>query len=133
MVTFMDKEKAFVESQRVMRFNSLTPDGRIHSVPICFAFDGVNLYAHAKSRGTRRWRDILENKTSSVELDYYSDDWSQLKGVLIDVNPVFVEPGPEQKQALIMLRDKYEQYWGMLDEATSMVRMEPTRIVSWGL
>lgn len=105
----------------------------MHSVPICYAFDGVNLYAHAKSRRTKRWRNITKDRTASVEIDSYSDDWSLLKGVLIDVKPNFVDAGPEQKKALSLLRSKYEQYRTMLGDATPVVKMEPERVVSWGL
>ena len=130
---FSSNEKSFIESQRVMRFNSLTPGGRIHSVPICYAFDGDDLYAHAKSKGTKRWRNIVKNETASVEIDSYSDDWSQLKGVLIYVKPSFVDTGPEQKRALSLLRGKYKQYRTMLDDSTPVVKMEPEHVVSWGL
>jgi len=132
-IAFSGKEESFVESQRVMRFNSLTPGGRIHSVPICYAFDGANLYAHARSKETRRWRNIVKNETASVEIDSYSDDWSLLKGVLIDVKPRFVDTGPEQKKALSLLRSKYKQYRTMLDDSTPVVKMKPEHIVSWGL
>jgi nitroimidazol reductase NimA-like FMN-containing flavoprotein (pyridoxamine 5'-phosphate oxidase superfamily) len=132
-VAFSSKEKSFVESQRVMRFNSLTPDGRIHSVPICYAFDGANLYAHANSKETRRWRNIMRNETASIEIDYYSDDWSLLKGILIDVKPSFVDAGPDQKKALSLLRNKYKQYQTMLGNSTPIVKMEPVHVVSWGL
>jgi hypothetical protein len=81
-----------------MRFNSLTPSGKIHSVPICYAFDGTSLRAHARSKGTKRWWNIKKNETASVEIDSYSDDWSLLKGVLIDIEPSFVDTGPEQKR-----------------------------------
>jgi len=132
-VAFSSKEKSFIESQRVMRFNSLTPGGRIHSVPICYALDGDNLYAHASSKKNRRWRNIMKNETASVEIDSYSDDWSQLKGVLIYVKPSFVDTGPEQKRALSLLRGKYKQYRTMLDDSTPVVKMEPEHVVSWGL
>ena len=131
--TFSSKERFFIVSQRVMRFNSLTPGGRIHSVPICYAFDGVNLYAHARSKETKRWRNIMRNKTASVEIDSYSDDWSQLKGVLIYMKPVFVDAGPEQKKALSLLRSKFKQYRTMLGDSTPVVKMEPEGVVSWGL
>lgn len=133
MAAFSSKENSFIESQRVMRFNSLTPEGRIHSVPICYAFDGTNLYAHAKSKETKRWRNIVKKEAASVELDSYSEDWSQLKGILIDIEPSFVEAGAEQEKAISLLRSKYRQYQTMLDDSTPVVRMEPKHIMSWGL
>ena len=132
-LVFSKKEKSFVESQRVMRFNSLTPGGRIHSVPICYSFDGANLYAHARNKKTKRWRNIKKDGTASVEIDSYSDNWSLLKGVLIYVKPTFVDAGPEQKKALSLLRGKYAQYRKMLGDTTPVVKMEPERVVSWGL
>ena len=116
-----------------MRFNSLTPGGRIHSVAICYAFDGANLFAHARNKEAKRWRNIVENKTASVEIDSYSDDWSRLKGVLIYARPIFVDAGPEQKNALSLLRSRYKQYRTMLDDSTPVVKVEPERVVSWGL
>lgn len=130
---FSSEERSFIESQRVMRFNSLTPGGRIHSVPICYVFDGANLYAHAKSKQAKRWKNIAKDATASVEIDSYADDWSLLKGVLIDVKPSFVDAGPEQAKALSLLRTKYGQYRTMLGDTTPVVKMEPEHVVSWGL
>jgi len=75
----------------------------------------------------------MMNETASVEIDSYSDDWSQLKGVLIFVKPSFVDTGPEQKRGLSLLKGKYEQYRSMLDGSTPVVKMEPEQVVSWGL
>ena len=75
----------------------------------------------------------MKNKTASVEIDSYSDHWSQLKGVLIYVKPSFIDTGPEQKRALSLLRGKYRQYLTMLDDSTPVVKMVPEDVVSWGL
>jgi len=83
-----------------MRFNSTSGGGEIHSVPVCFAFDGSNFFVHAKRYNAKRWKNIKLNNSVSLELDSYSDDWSKLKGVLILGKAGFLESGHDHEGAL---------------------------------
>ena len=137
MVTeFSEKQKVFISSQGVLRFNSLTPDGQIHSVPLCFAFDGRNFYVHCANKGAKRWRNLKKNSVVSVELDSYVDDWSGNKGVLVYGKAIFLESGHEdQRKGISLLGEKYVQYREKFkpNDSIAIVKMEPSKIMSWFL
>lgn len=133
---FSEKQKAFISSQGVLRFNSLTPAGQIHSVPLCFAFDGRNFYVHCGNKGAQRWRNLRKNNIVSVELDSYVDDWSGNKGLLVYGKSMFLQPGQEeQRKGLSLLKQKYVQYREKfkLDDSVEILKVEPSRIMNWFL
>ena len=133
---FSEKQKVFIASQGVLRFNSLTADGQIHSVPLCFAFDGRNFYVHCANRNAKRWRNLKKNNVISVELDSYVDDWSANKGLLVYGKAVFLQPGQEeQRRGISLLKEKYVQYREKfkLNDSIVMVKLEPSKIMNWFL
>src|SRR5208337_4544514 len=133
---FSEKQKVFIASQGVLRFNSLTPDGQIHSVPLCFAFDRRNFYVHCANRSAKRWRNLKKNNVVSVELDSYVDDWSGNKGILVYGKAMFLEPGQEeQRKGISLLKEKYVQYREKfkLNDSIVMVKLEPSKIMNWFL
>jgi nitroimidazol reductase NimA-like FMN-containing flavoprotein (pyridoxamine 5'-phosphate oxidase superfamily) len=133
---FSEKQKAFIASQGVLRLNSLTADGQIHSVPVCFAFDGRNFYVHCANRTAKRWRNLKKNNTISVELDSYTDDWSGNKGILVYGKAMFLEPGQEEQgKGMSLLREKYVQYREKfkLNDPIVIAKLEPSKIMSWFL
>ena len=115
-----------------MRFNSHTSSRNIHSIPICFAFDGTNIYAHRANPDAQRWKNVEKNDAVSVEMDHYVDDWSDLKGVMIYGKASFLDSGPEQKKAVSLLKQKYSQYQQRLSDSVVVVKVAPTRVISWG-
>ena len=133
---FSEKQKAFVAGQGVLRFNSLTPDGQIHSVPLCFAFDGRNFYVHCANRSAKRWKNLKKNNVVSVELDSYVDDWSGNKGILVYGKAMFLQPGQEeQRKGISLLKEKYVQYREKfkLNDSIVIVKLEPSKIMNWFL
>ena len=133
---FSEKQKVFIASQGVLRLNSLTADDQIHSVPVCFAFDGRNFYVHSANRTAKRWRNLKKNNTVSVELDSYRDDWSGNKGILVYGKAMFLEPGQEeQRKGMSLLREKYVQYREKFkpNDPIVIVKLEPSKVMSWFL
>lgn len=136
MSELSEKQKVFIASQGVLRFNSLTPEGQVHSVPLCFAFDGHNFYVHCANRSAKRWGNIEKNDVVSVELDSYVDDWSGNKGLLVYGEAVFLQSGQEeQRKGLSLLKGKYVQYREKykLNDSTVIVKLEPSKIMNWFL
>jgi nitroimidazol reductase NimA-like FMN-containing flavoprotein (pyridoxamine 5'-phosphate oxidase superfamily) len=130
--SFSEKEKQFLQTERVARFNSLTQSGRIHAVPICYAFDGTSFFFHALG-DRKRWRDLPKNDGVSVEVDYYSDDWSKLKGVLVYGKASILSSGTDHDKGVKLLREKYAQYQTVLTDDTRIVSVPASDIVSWNL
>ena len=97
---------------RVARLATVSPDGRPHVVPICFAVEGDTLYtavdAKPKStRALRRLANIEQNPRVEVVIDHYEDDWSCLWWVRLRGRARVVD---RDDRALELLQAKYEQY-----------------------
>jgi PPOX class probable F420-dependent enzyme len=104
-----------VETARVARLATLTPDGRPHLVPVCFALDGQTLYTSVdakpkRSRALQRLENVRANPEVCVLVDEWHEDWSLLWWVRLRGRARVLEAGEELARAHELLRAKYEQY-----------------------
>jgi PPOX class probable F420-dependent enzyme len=104
-----------VEKARIARLATLTPEGRPHLVPICFALDGDLLYTAVdekpkRSRRLQRLANVRAHPEVAVLVDHYDEDWSRLWWVRLNGAARVVEEGDELERALRLLAGKYEQY-----------------------
>ena len=136
---FEPRVRAFVATRRVARLATADAQGVPHVVPICYVFDGLNLYSaldrkpkRVAPRRLRRVRNIAENPRVAVVVDDYSEDWSCLAYVLIQGRAEMLEDGEERAAAESMLRDKYPQYAEMLEEGCAVLKVTADRVTSWG-
>jgi PPOX class probable F420-dependent enzyme len=100
---------------RVGRLGTVTPEGRPHLVPCCFALVGDTVYSaiDAKPKSTtalRRLANVRSEPRASLLVDHYAEDWSTLWWVRVDGTARVVDGGPERADALDALADKYDQY-----------------------
>jgi PPOX class probable F420-dependent enzyme len=100
---------------RVARLGTLTPEGRLHLVPICFALDGDRLYTTVdakpkRSRALQRLANVRANPEVCVLVDRWDEDWSALWWVRLRGRARVLETGEEHERALGLLRAKYVQY-----------------------
>jgi PPOX class probable F420-dependent enzyme len=107
--------RELVSGARVARLATLTPDGRLHLVPISFALEGDTLFSAVdekpkRSRRLQRLANVRANPEVAVLVDHYDEDWSRLWWVRLRGTGRIVEHGPEFQAALALLADKYEQY-----------------------
>jgi len=133
------REKAFLRSARVARLATADASGQPHVIPICYAFDGRDLYSpiDEKPKRTsplrlRRIRNIGSNPKVAVVVDRYVEDWKRLAYVLIFGRAKLLTRGPTHKRAVLLLRRKYLQYRRMAIEDRPMIQIQPTRVTSWG-
>jgi PPOX class probable F420-dependent enzyme len=104
-----------VENARIARLATLTPQGRPHLVPICFALAGDVLYTAVdekpkRSRRLQRLANVRAHPDVTVLVDHYDEDWSRLWWVRLNGAARIVEEGDELETALRLLADKYDQY-----------------------
>jgi PPOX class probable F420-dependent enzyme len=104
-----------VAEARVARLASLTPDGRLHLVPICFAVDGETLYTaidakQKRSQRPQRLANVLAHPGVCVLVDEWDEDWSRLWWVRLRGRARVLEAGEEHARAHVLLRGKYAQY-----------------------
>ena len=132
------KEKHFIRSARVARL-ATDNKGQPHVIPICYVFDGQELYSPIDEKPKKsspqllkRIRNIRANPYVSVVVDRYDDDWKKLAYVLITGRAKILLGGQKHKRAVLLLRRKYPQYRKMAIHKRPMIQIRPTRLKGWG-
>ncbi|HVA85674.1 MAG TPA: hypothetical protein VNF73_05050 [Candidatus Saccharimonadales bacterium] len=141
-----DREWRFLATARRATLGTMAADGRIRLLPICF----VVLQAEnelptiwsplddkpkhvADPHALARVRDVAARPESTLLVDRWDEDWTQLGWLRIEVTGALVEPAaPGHATAVTALRTRYPQYAGHRLEIRPMLRFEPVRAVSWG-
>ena len=135
-----EAEIAFVQVQRVARLATADLDGHPHVVPVCYAYDGTHFYIPLDEKpktvaesNLRRVRNIVARHEASLLIDQYDDDWSRLGYVLVHGHAGLLQPEDSQHtQALVLLRERYDQYRSMMLEKHSVIIITPDSVTSWG-
>jgi PPOX class probable F420-dependent enzyme len=100
-----------VAQARVGRLATVTPNGRPHTVPVCFALSHGRIYtaidAKPKSgRPLQRLENVRATGRASLLVDHYEEDWSRIWWVRVDGAAEVLE----SETAVDALAAKYEQY-----------------------
>jgi PPOX class probable F420-dependent enzyme len=104
-----------VAAARVGHLATVTPTGRPHLVPCCFAVAGETIYSavDAKPKSTlalRRLANIRAHPEVSLLVDHYAEDWTELWWVRVDGAARIIEDRAGQEDARAVLAAKYRQY-----------------------
>jgi PPOX class probable F420-dependent enzyme len=121
--------------ERVARVATASATGTPHLVPVCHVLLDGKLY-FASDAGARKVKNLKANPRVAVTVDLYSDDWSNLKGVMLQGTTRLIEKGPRFRKIRRLLYAKYPQYPGeaALEESeVVIVEVTPARVFSWGV
>jgi PPOX class probable F420-dependent enzyme len=104
-----------IRTAKVARLATIREEGSPHVVPICFALDGDTLFfaVDAKPKRTadlQRLRNIASNRTVSILVDHYEDDWQKLWWVRLDGTARVVTHETEAQGMIDALVERYPQY-----------------------
>jgi PPOX class probable F420-dependent enzyme len=136
-----DKERGILLAGRVARMATADDSGRPHVVPVCFAYDGRNIFTPVDKKkksvrpgALKRVVNIMSNPRVSLVIDGYYEDWRRLYYVLIQGFAQILEDGDEYRDSLNILARKYPQYkkMGLEEAGLPVIKIIPERIVSWG-
>ena len=94
---------------------TVSPGGKPHAVPICYALDGDSIYFavdHKPKRtpDLRRLDNIAANPAVAVLVQHYEHDWDRLWWVRVDGTARIVEDAGQRSRAIELLIDRYSQY-----------------------
>lgn len=129
----------------VARLATLDPQRRPHQVPLVFVNYAGRLWSPVDGKPKQegeltRVRNAFANPAASLLLDHYSDDWTQLWWLHIDVvlDVVRLNDAPEStvktaQEAVEALQRKYPQYehTPVLRDPPTLLVMQPLRFTSW--
>jgi PPOX class probable F420-dependent enzyme len=122
-------------AERVCRVATVGEAGTPHLVPVCHAMIGDCLY-FGSGDDARKVLNLQDNPRIALTVDLYAEDWSQIKGVMVQGRAKLVRRGPAFTRARRRLYEKYPQYArdAALSVADSViVEVTPTHVFSWGL
>ena len=134
-----DRQRRFLDAQRVARLATADAAGRPHVVPICYALIGNTVYftideKPKKQPGARlkRLANLRENPLAALVVDRYHDDWSRLGWVMVQGRAEVLASGSEHDLAQAHLRARYPQLASMRIEGLPVVAVRVDHVASWG-
>ena len=125
----------FVRWARVSRVATVSGEGVPHLVPVCHALLGRKVYV-GSGNDALKIRNLQANPRITLTVDEYSDQWSSLKGVMVQGRARLIARGPEFTRVREALYDKYPQYSKEAALAPSdsvIIEITPSRVFTWGL
>jgi PPOX class probable F420-dependent enzyme len=128
------KVSKLIARERVCRVATAGADGHPHLVPVCHVVAGDRIY-FGSGKDARKVANLRENPRITVTVDLYAEDWSSLRGVMVQGTATLIERGSRFTQARGWLYAKYPQYPEDAALATSdsvIVEVSPTRVFTWG-
>lgn len=131
----MPKERwqKLLKEGRVARLATHSEESRIHLVPVCYTYDGKDIFI-GTSLDSKKVKNLKKNSNASLLIDLYVEDWSRLKGVMIQGKAVVIEGGKEFEKAKKLLYEKYPQYEAnapIEEHESAIIKLTPEKIVSW--
>ncbi len=130
--------RRFLAHSPVGHLATSTKSGKPQVVPVCFIFDGKSIYSSIDMKPKRigpehlrRVLNINENPRVSLVVDLYSEDWRELRYVIVNGLANIIKKGREHQRAVSLLRKKYHQYRSMRIEQRPIIRIRPRAFISW--
>ena len=126
-------EREFLETARVARLATVSPEGAAHAVPICPLFEKGLFYLGTDS-DTVKVRHLRANPRVALVFDDYTEDWRHLRGVMVE-GEARVVTGRAFRSVRARLYRKFSQYEAIAplsDRDAVAVEIKPRRKVSWG-
>jgi nitroimidazol reductase NimA-like FMN-containing flavoprotein (pyridoxamine 5'-phosphate oxidase superfamily) len=124
-----------IEWERACRVATVSPRHVPHLVPVCHVLVDGKLY-FASEKTARKVRNLRANPVVALTVDLYSDEWSNLKGVMVQGTAALIDKGPRFRRIRKALYAKYPQYpeQAAIGESDSVVvEVTPTNVFSWGI
>ena len=124
-----------VARERIMRVATAGRSRMPHLVPVCHVLVDGKVY-FASDTDARKVLNLKANPRIAVTVDLYSEDWSNLKGVMIQGTTRFIDKGLRFRKIRRLLYEKYPQYpeeAALRASEVFMVEVTPTNVFSWGM
>ena len=123
----------FLIRERVCRVATIDERGAPHVVPVCHVLTDGKVY-FATAGDSQKAKNLKADPRLTVLMDLYAEDWSSLKGAMMQGSARLIRRGPEFRKIRALLYQKYPQYPedAALAEADDViVEMTPTHVASW--
>ena len=123
-----------IARERVCRVATTGRSGVPHVVPVVHVVvDGKICFVSEST--ARKVENLRANPHAAVTVDVYAEDWSVLKGVMVQGTAELIDRGPRFRKLRKRLYEKYPQYPedAAIEEGNVMVEITPRHVFAWGL
>ena len=139
MPPLTELQARFLTDARVARLATADAEGQPQVIPVCFAFDGEAIYIVLDQKPKsveltrlRRVRNILANPQAALVVDHYDEDWQALRYVLASCRAELLDGNEDEaRNAVSLLREKYQQYRRMDLDGNPVIKLIPKRFTAW--
>jgi len=139
MTQLSARQSLLLSSARVGHLATADTQGSPHVVPVCFAAGAEYIYSvldqkpkRARLTRLRRVKNIQANPQVTLLVDHYEEDWSRLWYIMVVGRGELLLEGEERIEAVDILRAKYRQYQTMDIDENPVIKITPSKVVSWG-
>jgi len=130
----------FIRTARIGHLSTVDSTGIPTLLPVCFVTDGKAVFVvvddmpkNSEPFKMQQIENLERNPNMSFGIDRYDEDWNRLGWVLLrGLGEAHKGQSTEQRNAVSMLRDKYEQYRGMNLSKAPIIRMNILGARHWG-
>src|SRR5437763_8033620 len=98
-----------IERERVCRVATAGRRGMPHLVPVCQVVAGGKIYFASGNDG-RKALNLAENPRVAVTVDLYSEDWTHIKGVMVQGRARLIARGTAFPRTRAVPYRRYPQY-----------------------
>lgn len=138
MAKFSTEEREFLESPRIAYVGTVSSLGMPHVVPVCYALHNDEIFVPIDIRAPRKKTNIEQEKKVCLVVDHYEpEDWSKLKGVVIQGAAEIIKGGKPFQIARDLIYQRYPPFKISvpIEEGKThwIIRIKPVRIASWGI
>jgi len=139
---FSSNQLRFLSKNYIARIATCNRRMQPHISPIYFANYSDSIF-FATERGTRKFRDIVENGSASLVVDDFDADWlhgrkgskTRERAVIVYGPTSIFEGGPKYHSMYLKLFSKYPDYreedWK--ERESPIIKIWAEKIISWGL
>ncbi|MFX0013417.1 MAG: pyridoxamine 5'-phosphate oxidase family protein [Promethearchaeota archaeon] len=129
MVDISNSALKFLEEGRILRIATVDKDGSPCLAPFCYWIQGDMFYILTRPE-TKTVRNLRRNPEAAILVDYYDEDWSQLKYCMGKGKTILIEDKKEVLRHHSIRGKKYPQQGDPTDRKFVVIGLKPSKIVT---
>ncbi|MFW9902765.1 MAG: pyridoxamine 5'-phosphate oxidase family protein [Candidatus Thorarchaeota archaeon] len=129
MVEISSDAKKFLDEGRVLRIATVDKNGSPHLAPFCYWFQDDVVYILTRP-DTITVKNLRKNPKAAIIVDYYDEDWSQLKFCMIKGKITLIEDREEVLKFHTVRGEKYSQQGDPTGRTFVVIRLKPSKVVT---
>jgi len=129
MVEIRSDAKKFLEERRILRIATVDKNGSPRLAPFCYWTQDNLVYILTRPE-TKTVRNLRKNPEAAILVDYYDEDWSQLKFCMIKGTATLIEDKEKVLKLHSIRGKKYPQQGDPTSRVFVVIRLKPSKVVT---